>query len=177
MQADAPDPLTPRSLQRITHVKLSHLTLLALIVGIGLPCIALEQDRAPAPAAKAQPAHGQDAHATSHKPSNILFTAPLQDAPGKQLIVVGLELQPKGKEASVPHRHPGSVYVYVTRGTARLGLEGQPVQEVHTGQSFFEPPGSLHTITESASETEPASAIAVMIVPNGAPLVTVEPHK
>ncbi len=163
-------------------MKLPHLTLLGLIVGICVPCIGLEQDRAsganaPAAEAKAQPAHGQDAHATSHKASNILFTAPLQDAPGKQLVVVGLEFKPKGKEASVAHRHPGSVYVYVTRGTVRLGLDGQPVQELHTGQSFFEPPGALHTIAESASETEPAAAIAVMIVPNGAPLLTVEPHK
>jgi quercetin dioxygenase-like cupin family protein len=107
----------------------------------------------------------------------VIFSAPLQDVPGKQLIVVALELKPRGKQASVPHRHPGSVYVYVTQGTARLGLDGQPVQEVHTGQSFFEPPGALHTVAESASETEPAMAIAVMIVPNGAPLLTVEPHK
>ena len=75
------------------------------------------------------------------------------------------------------HRHPGSVYVYVTQGTARLGIEGQPVKEVHVGESFFEPPGVLHTVAESASTTESASAIAVMIVPEGAPLVTVDDKK
>jgi quercetin dioxygenase-like cupin family protein len=141
-------------------VKLSHVTVLTLLVGI---CVA--------------GVHAHDANETSHRPSNVLFSAPLQDVPGKQLIVVALEIKPKGKQASVPHRHPGSVYVYVTRGTARLAIEGQPVQEVHTGQSFFEPPGALHTVAESASETESATAIAVMIVPDGAPLATVEPHK
>ena len=146
-------------------MKLSHVAIMALVIGICAPSIGLEQD-----------AH-HDANPTSHKPSNVLFSTPLQDVPGKQLVVVGLELKPKGRQPSVAHRHPGSVYVYVTRGTARLGLEGQPVQEVHTGESFFEPPGALHTIAESASETETATAIAVMIVPAGAPLATVEPHK
>ena len=69
------------------------------------------------------------------------------------------------------HRHPGSVYVYVTEGKARLGVEGQPVQEVAAGGSFFEAPNALHTVNESASSTETASAIAVMIVPEGSPLV------
>jgi quercetin dioxygenase-like cupin family protein len=137
-------------------VKLPYVAALAFVFGSCVPCTGNE---------------------TSHNHSNVIFSAPLQDVPGKQLIVVALELKPRGKQASVPHRHPGSVYVYVTQGTARLGLDGQPVQEVHAGQSFFEPPGALHTVAESASETEPAMAIAVMIVPNGAPLLTVEPHK
>jgi quercetin dioxygenase-like cupin family protein len=148
------------NLQRITYVKLSHVTALTLLFGMCVLGV-----------------HAHDANETSHKPSNVLFSAALQDVPGKQLVVVGLEFKPKGQQASVPHRHPGSVYVYVTRGTARLAIEGQPIQEVHTGQSFFEPPGALHTVAESASETESAAAIAVLIVPNGAPLLTVEPRK
>jgi quercetin dioxygenase-like cupin family protein len=141
-------------------VKLSHVAALSLLFGVCVPGV-----------------HAHDADETSHKPSNVLFSAPLQDVPGKQLVVVGLEFKPKGQQASLPHRHPGSVYVYVTRGTARLAIEGQPIQEVHAGQSFFEPPGALHTVAESASETESAAAIAVLIVPNGAPLLKVEPHK
>jgi quercetin dioxygenase-like cupin family protein len=41
---------------------------------------------------------------------------------------------------------------------------------VKAGQSFFETPGVLHTVMESADSTKPAAAIAVMIVPDGAPL-------
>lgn len=99
-----------------------------------------------------------------------MFSAPLPDVPGKHLVVVHLTLPRAGGPAH-PHRHPGSVYVYVIQGTARLGVEGQPVQIVHAGESFFEPVGALHTVAESASPTETASAIAVMIVPDGAPLV------
>src|SRR5688572_2951779 len=101
-----------------------------------------------------------------------LFRAALPDMPGKQLVVVALTIPPRRADQppSMGHRHPGSVYVYVTEGTARFGVEGQPVKEVKAGESFFEPPGALHTVMESAHPTEPAMAIAVMIVPDGAPL-------
>jgi quercetin dioxygenase-like cupin family protein len=113
----------------------------------------------------------------AHKHTNVLFSQPIKDVPGKQMVVVSLEFKPKGSQPAYLHRHPGSVYVYVTQGTARLGVEGQPVQEVHAGQSFFEAPGVLHTVAESASATESAQAIAVMIVPDGAPLSIAEPAK
>jgi quercetin dioxygenase-like cupin family protein len=103
----------------------------------------------------------------------ILLSAPLPDAPGKSLVVVPLSF---GDKPAQPHRHPGSVYVYVTEGSARLGIEGQPVQTVEAGGSFFEPAGALHTVAQSAVPGKPARAIAVMIVPDGAPLVTPERH-
>lgn len=106
-----------------------------------------------------------------HAPGT-LFSAPLADVPGKHLVVVALDWDPESGQHSTPHRHPGSVYVYVTKGAVKLGIEGQPVRVVHTGESFFEPVGAVHTVAESASATEPASAIAVMIVPDGAPLLT-----
>ena len=59
----------------------------------------------------------------------------------------------------------------------RIGVEGQPIRVLKTGESFFEAVGAHHIITESASATEPARAIAVMIVPDGAPLVTPDPEK
>src|SRR5690606_41587076 len=45
------------------------------------------------------------------------------------------------------------------------------------GEGFFEPAGALYTVMESASATDPASAIAVMIVPEGAPLLTPERYR
>jgi quercetin dioxygenase-like cupin family protein len=101
-----------------------------------------------------------------------LFRSALPDMPGKQLVVVALTIPPRRADQppSMGHRHPGSVYVYVTEGTARFGIEGQTVKEVKAGESFFEPPGAVHTVMESAHPTERAMAIAVMIVPDGAPL-------
>jgi quercetin dioxygenase-like cupin family protein len=113
----------------------------------------------------------------------VIFSVPLADAPGKNLVVVELTFAPNPAPPSTHenhrrgHRHPGSVYVYVTQGAVRLGVEGQPVQVVPTGGSFFEAVGAHHIITENASATEPARAIAVMIVPEGAPLTTPDEEK
>ena len=113
-------------------------------------------------------------------PPKTLFSAPLADAPGKSLVVVELNYAPNPAPASTAehhgrgHHHPGSVYVYVTQGAVRLGVEGQPVQVVKTGESFFETVGAHHIINENASATEPARAIAMMIVPDGQPLTTLD---
>ena len=136
---------------------------MACAAALPIAAIALVFAQEPAPERAARP---------------VLFSAPLADAPGKNLVVVELTFAPNTAPPSTPerhppgHRHPGSVYVHVTHGTVRLGVEGQPVQEVQAGGSFFEPVGAHHIITENASATEPARAIAVMIVPEGAPLVT-----
>jgi quercetin dioxygenase-like cupin family protein len=123
-------------------------------------------------------AHAQVPGGAPARPPEVptLMRQALPDVPGRNLVVVRLKLPPAGG-SSHPHRHPGSVFVYVTEGTARLGVEGQPVRIVHAGEGFFEPQGAVHTVGESASATEPASAIAVMIVPDGAALATpVEGH-
>jgi len=135
---------------------------LRILIALGVSAAAVVSASAQAPTTNPARAGG---------PTELFRTA-LPDAPGKQLVVVALTIAPKqtSQLPSAGHRHPGSVYVYVTEGTARFGIEGQPVKEVKTGESFFEPPGALHTVMESASSTEGAKAIAVMIVPDGAPL-------
>ena len=109
--------------------------------------------------------------------SNVteLFRTKLPDMPGKQLVVVSLRFAPGNSPKGRPHQHPGSVFVYVTKGEARLGIEGQSPKVVPTGQGFFEPIGGVHNVSESASPTEAATGIAFMIVPDGAPLVTAVP--
>jgi quercetin dioxygenase-like cupin family protein len=107
----------------------------------------------------------------------VIFTRELVDVPGKNLVVVKLEIPPKSAQPaashqSFAHRHPGSVYVYVTKGTVRFAIEGQPVQLVHTGESAFEPVGAIHTMLENTSTKKPATVIAVLLVPDGDPIVT-----
>jgi quercetin dioxygenase-like cupin family protein len=134
-------------------------------ITLALPQLTLAQT-APAPEAAA-PRPG----------SNVteLFRAELPDMPGKQLVVVSLRFAAGNSLKGRPHQHPGSVFVYVTKGEARLGIEGQPPKVVPTGQGFFEPVGAVHNVSESASSTEAAAGIAFMIVPDGAPLVTTVP--
>jgi quercetin dioxygenase-like cupin family protein len=118
--------------------------------------------------------------APARMPPKTLFSTPLADAPGKNLVAVELNYAPNSAPPSTAdhhargHRHPGSVYVYVTQGAVRLAVEGAPARVVKAGESFFEPVGAHHIINENASATEPARAIAVMIVPEGAPLTTLD---
>ena len=125
----------------------------------------------------AQPVSAPQGAAAPRSGSSVteLFRTELPDMPGKQLVVVSLPFAPGNSPKGRAHQHPGSVFVYVTKGEARLGIEGQPPKVVPTGQGFFEPIGAIHNVSESTSPTEAAAGIAFMIVPDGAPLVTTNP--
>ena len=47
-----------------------------------------------------------------------------------------------------------------------------PVKVYKAGESFFEPPGSEHLVSENASATEPASLLAIFVADDGAQLTT-----
>ena len=49
-----------------------------------------------------------------------------------------------------------------------------PAKVYQAGESFFEPPGSEHLLSENASATEPASLLAVHIADDGAGLTTID---
>ncbi|HEY7247978.1 MAG TPA: cupin domain-containing protein [Xanthobacteraceae bacterium] len=94
----------------------------------------------------------------------------LPNVPGKRLTVVRVTYAPGGYTPS--HRHAGSVMAFVTAGTIRSQLAGGPVQTFKPGESFFEPPGAIHLVSENASLTEPAELIAVFVADEGATLTT-----
>ena len=97
------------------------------------------------------------------------FTGPLPNVPGNSLTAVVVNYGPG--EASPPHQHAGSVYAYVLTGSIRSENSATGAARVyHAGESFFEPPGSTHRVSENASATEPASLLAVFVAPDGAKL-------
>src|SRR5262245_28036636 len=97
----------------------------------------------------------------------------LPNVPGKTLTAVTVTYAPGGKTAA--HHHAGSVFVYVLSGAIRSEVSGSGPAKVYTaGESFFEPPGSKHLVSENASATEPASLLAVFIADDGALLTAFE---
>lgn len=65
------------------------------------------------------------------------------------------------------HRHPAGAYVYVIEGSVMFGLDdGEPVL-LKAGESFFEPPGAVHSVSRNASEELPASLIAFFVLADG----------
>jgi quercetin dioxygenase-like cupin family protein len=62
---------------------------------------------------------------------------------------------------------------YVLTGAIRSENSATgPAKVYHAGESFFEPPGSRHLVSENASATEPASLLAIFVADDGATLTT-----
>jgi Cupin domain len=60
-----------------------------------------------------------------------------------------------------------AIRVYVTEGSATFGLDdGEPVV-LKAGESFYEPPGALHSVSRDASHEVPASLIAFFVLGEG----------
>jgi quercetin dioxygenase-like cupin family protein len=98
-----------------------------------------------------------------------VFTSKLPNAPGKSLTAVVVTYAPGGK--SPAHRHAGSVFAYVLAGKIKSENSATGPAKIYTaGESFFEPPGSEHLVSENASTQEPASLLAVFIADDGATL-------
>ncbi len=95
----------------------------------------------------------------------------LPDVPGKTLTAVLVNYAPGGK--SPRHHHAGSVFAYVLSGAIRSENSATgPAKVYHAGESFFEPPGSEHRVSENASTIQPASLLAVIVADDGARLTT-----
>ncbi|MBC8027433.1 MAG: cupin domain-containing protein [Steroidobacteraceae bacterium] len=101
-----------------------------------------------------------------------VFTELLPNAPGKRLTVVRVTYAPGAKSAS--HAHSGSVFAYVLSGKIRSenSVTG-PAKVYSAGEGFFEPSGSVHRVSENASDTEPASLLAIFVAEDGATLTKV----
>ncbi len=85
----------------------------------------------------------------------------LPNVPGKSITTVIVDYPPLGY--SPRHRHPGSVTAFVLKGTVRSQLNEGPAETFTVGQSWFEPPGTIHMFAENASATEPASLLAIFV--------------
>lgn len=98
-----------------------------------------------------------------------VFSEKLPNVPGKTLTGVLVQYAPGASSPS--HAHAGSVYAYVLSGKIRSenSVTG-PAKIYSAGEGFFEPPGSTHVISENASDTEPASLLAIFVAEDGAQL-------
>jgi hypothetical protein len=67
---------------------------------------------------------------------------------------------------SLPHRHAASAFIYahVLSGAVRSQVGDEPAKVYHSGEGFYEMPGSHHRISENSSDKEPASLLAIFVV-------------
>jgi quercetin dioxygenase-like cupin family protein len=88
----------------------------------------------------------------------------IPNIPGKSLVSVLVTYAPGAK--SPPHRHAASgfVYAYVLSGAVRSQTGDAAPLVYRAGESWFEPPGARHAVSENASVAEPARLLAVFVV-------------
>lgn len=113
------------------------------------------------------------AHAAAVAP--VLDVA-LPNAPGKTMTVITVSYAPS--EASGPHHHAGSAFLYarVLSGRIRSEVEGVgPARVYGPGEGWTEGPGAHHLVSANASTTEPASLLVVFVADAGAVLTTPDP--
>jgi quercetin dioxygenase-like cupin family protein len=78
-----------------------------------------------------------------------LLTQPLADLPGREMRMTLLDREPGN--TSPMHRHPGHhTFGYVIQGTYELGVGNGPTKILHAGDTFYEPPGVLHSVSRNA---------------------------
>jgi quercetin dioxygenase-like cupin family protein len=89
---------------------------------------------------------------------------PSRDGLSVQAIRVDYE---PGGFTSGTHRHPAGAYVYVIDGSVKFAVgDGEPIV-LKAGESFYEPPNAVHSVSRNASEDVPASLIAFFVLGEG----------
>ena len=63
-------------------------------------------------------------------------------------------------------------FVYVLSGTVRMQVQGSAVVTLKAGETFYEGPDDVHTVSANASNTEPAKILVFMVKDKSAPATT-----
>lgn len=117
---------------------------------------------------------GNDAAARPATKLTPLSCEPLANAPGKSVTTAIVEFPPLA--FSPPHRHPGAVTAVVIEGTIRSQLNAEVPVTYHANQTWFEPPGTLHTMSENPDPVHSARLLAFFVTnENCGPLTIYEP--
>ncbi len=95
-----------------------------------------------------------------------LMTKALAGIPGKEGMMVTVEYAP-GAESSV-HRHNAHTFVYVLEGSVVMAVNGGKEVRVGPGQTFYESPDDVHTVSRNASKTKPAKFVVFFVKDQGA---------
>lgn len=96
-----------------------------------------------------------------------VMTRPLEEYPGKEVLVLEVEYPPGG--ADPVHRHDAHGFVYVLEGSIVMGVKGGKEVTLTPGQAFHEGPADVHTVGRNASSTQPAKFVVFLLKDVGKP--------
>jgi quercetin dioxygenase-like cupin family protein len=74
-----------------------------------------------------------------------------------------------------PHRHPGHhTFGYVVEGTYEFAIDGQPGRILNAGDTFYEPPTALHSVSRNPSTDKRTKIIVFMVADQKNPSTVAE---
>jgi quercetin dioxygenase-like cupin family protein len=97
-----------------------------------------------------------------------LMTQELAGIAGKEGTMVAVEYAPGGSDAE--HRHNAYAFVYVLEGAVVMQVKGGEEVRLGPGQTFYESPEDVHTVSRNASTTKPAKFLVFFVKQKGAPI-------
>ena len=100
----------------------------------------------------------------------VAFSHALPAMDGSRLKVTVVEVTYPPGGASASHSHPCPVVGYVIEGEYRTQVKGGPVAIVRAGETFYEEPNGVHTVSANASDKRPVRFLAYFTCDNDAPL-------
>jgi quercetin dioxygenase-like cupin family protein len=96
-----------------------------------------------------------------------LLTKDLAGIPGKEGSMLTVEYAPGASSAI--HRHNANTFVYVLEGSIVMQVRGGKEVTLGPGQTFYESPDDIHTVSKNASATKPAKFLVLFVKEKGAP--------
>jgi len=96
-----------------------------------------------------------------------LLSKDLPDVAGKEVSMVTVEYAPGASSAS--HRHNADTFVYVLEGSIVMQVKGGTEVTLRPGQTFYESPDDIHTVSRNASATNKARFLVFFVKQKGAP--------
>lgn len=96
-----------------------------------------------------------------------LMTQPLQNDPGKEVLLLTVEYPPGG--ADPVHRHNADAFVYVLEGSIVMGVAGGKPVTLTAGQTFHEGRDDVHAVGRNASDSKPAKFVVFLLKDAGKP--------
>ena len=98
---------------------------------------------------------------------NPLVTKDLAGIAGKEGAMLTVEYAPGA--SSSEHRHNAHTFVYVLEGSVVMQVKGGKEVTLGPGQTFYESPDDIHTVSKNASSAKPAKFLVFFVKDKGAP--------
>jgi quercetin dioxygenase-like cupin family protein len=108
---------------------------------------------------------GAQAHGENDTKIVPLMNKEFADIAGKEGTMLTIEYAPG---ASTPkHRHDAHVFVYVLQGSIVMQAESGKAVTLKQGDTFYEDPKDIHTVSKNASKTKAAKFLVFMVKNKG----------